>query len=195
MDTKWKNRKKGISFMIFFAGASLTLGGTVSLLQNLPGDFSWKYPDRALQDDYQQSSHFRGYISGRLETFLAMATDCFGSHYYGYDWGTYFSPGSYGDNVVEATAYSDIPVELYEGISEYRQLQLEPYEWIYNQNEEKWELELGAEPLTEEQRREQYRKAAQQYHDSIKQDENLLYSISYDGAVNLSSWGSSSELV
>ena len=174
MDTKWKNRKKGISFMIFFAGASLTLGGTVSLLQNLPGDFSWKYPDRALQDDYQQSSHFRGYISGRLETFLAMATDCFGSHYYGYDWGTYFSPGSYGDNVVEATAYSDIPVELYEGISEYRQLQLEPYEWIYNQNEEKWELELGAEPLTEEQRREQYRKAAQQYHDSIKQDENLL---------------------
>ena len=183
MDTKWKNRKKGISFMIFFAGASLTLGGTVSLLQNLPGDFSWKYPDRALQDDYQQSSHFRGYISGRLETFLAMATDCFGSHYYGYDWGTYFSPGSYGDNVVEATAYSDIPVELYEGISEYRQLQLEPYEWIYNQNEEKWELELGAEPLTEEQRREQYRRAAQQYHDSIKQDENLLYSISYDGKV------------
>ena len=83
MDTKWKNRKKGISFMIFFTGASLTLGGTVSLLQNLPGDFSWKYPDRALQDDYQQSSRFRGYISGRLETFLAMATDCFGSHYYG----------------------------------------------------------------------------------------------------------------
>ncbi len=41
MDTKWKNRKKGISFIIFFAGASLTLAGGIDLAQNLPGDF-WR---------------------------------------------------------------------------------------------------------------------------------------------------------
>lgn len=183
MDTKWKNRKKGISFMIFFAGVSLTLSGTVSLLQNLPGDFSWRHPARALQDDYQQNWRFRGYISDRLEAFLAMATDSFSGHYYGYyGGGDYFAPGVYVEQATEGTAsfVPDIPWELQE-IYEETQLQPDPYEWIFNPDTERWEPEM--EFLTEEQRREQYRKAARQYHDSIKQDENLLYSISYDGKV------------
>lgn len=170
--------------MIFFAGASLTLGGTVNLLQNPPGDFSWRHPDRVLQDDYQQSGRFRRYISDRLETFLAMATDSFGGHNYSYDGGHgYFAPGTYVDSVAEATVslHQAIPWELYEEISEEAQLQSEPFEWIFNQDTERWEP--STESLTEEQRREQYRKAALQYHDSIKQDENLLYSISYDGKV------------
>ena len=80
MDTKWKNRKKGISFIIFFAGASLTLGGGIELAQKLPGSF-WRHPDKVLQDDYQQSYRFRDYISGRLEAFLAMATDYYDCYY------------------------------------------------------------------------------------------------------------------
>ncbi|MCI9071297.1 MAG: HAMP domain-containing histidine kinase [Lachnospiraceae bacterium] len=169
--------------MIFFAGVSLTLSGTVSLLQNLPGDFSWRHPARALQDDYQQNWRFRGYISDRLEAFLAMATDSFSGHYYGYyGGGDYFAPGVYVEQATEGTAsfVPDIPWELQE-IYEETQLQPDPYEWIFNPDTERWEPEM--EFLTEEQRREQYRKAARQYHDSIKQDENLLYSISYDGKV------------
>ncbi len=50
MDTKWKNKKKGISFMIFFAGISLTLGNSIGLLQNLPKDF-WRHPAKVLEED------------------------------------------------------------------------------------------------------------------------------------------------
>ena len=36
MDTKWKNRKKAISFMIFFLGVSLAIGGFMGVLKDKP---------------------------------------------------------------------------------------------------------------------------------------------------------------
>lgn len=170
MDTKWKNRKKGISFIIFFAGVTLTLGSGIGLLQNLPGDFSLKHPDRVLQDDYQQSRRFRNYISDRLETFLAMATDSYGSDYYHYyDY--------YDDGILESTAVQElIP---WEGMPAQEQVEWE--DWFYNQNMYYWQD--GKNSLTDEERAQRCRKYAQQYHDSIKKDENLLYSIAYDGKV------------
>ena len=170
MDTKWKNRKKGISFIIFFAGVTLTLGSGIDLLQHLPGDFSLKDPGRVLQDDYQQSSSFRGYISDRLETFLAMATDSYGNGYYNYyDY--------YDDGVAASTAVQElIP---WEGMSEQEQVEWE--DWFYNQDMYYWQD--GKNSPTDEERTQRCREYAQQYHDSIKEDKNLLYSIAYDGKV------------
>ena len=186
MDTKWKNKKIGISFMIFFAGVSLTLGNSISLLQKLPGDF-WKHPDRVLQDDYQQSSRFREYISGRLETFLSMATNSFGNNYYDF----YGYTGSYIDSMLESTATEDEATVLWEGNSQMQaeygmsdQELAEYLNWKYYYNGwENYDWGDQKDPITKEQREELQQKVAQRYHDSIKKDQNLLYSIAYDGKV------------
>nr|WP_305132855.1 HAMP domain-containing sensor histidine kinase [uncultured Acetatifactor sp.] len=74
MDTKWKNRKKAISFLLFFLGVSLTLGSMADILRRKPaGVHIWEL-DRLLEDDYQESARFRAYVAGRLEDFLIMAT-------------------------------------------------------------------------------------------------------------------------
>lgn len=155
--------------MIFFAGVSLTLGSSISLLRQLPGNF-WKHPDRVLQDDYQQSSRFRGYISDRLETFLAMATDSYGSGYYHYyDY--------YDDGTVQSTAVQE-PI-LWEGMPEQEQMEWE--DWFYNQDMYYWQN--GKNSFTDEELAQRCREYAQRYHDSIRKDENLLYSIAYDNKV------------
>ena len=74
MDTKWKNREKAISFMIFFLGVSLVLGGFMGVLKNRPAGVKAWQVEKMLEDDYQQSKRFREYIAGRLEKFLIMAT-------------------------------------------------------------------------------------------------------------------------
>jgi signal transduction histidine kinase/F0F1-type ATP synthase membrane subunit c/vacuolar-type H+-ATPase subunit K len=74
LDTKWKNRKKAISFLLFFLGVSLTLGSLAEILRRKPaGVHIWEL-DRLLEDDYQESARFRAYVAGRLEDFLIMAT-------------------------------------------------------------------------------------------------------------------------
>lgn len=186
--------------MIFFAGVSITLASSIDLLQNLPGNF-WKHPDRVLQDDYQQSSRFRGYISDRLETFLAMATNSYTGCYDNYyDYNSYYGyayPGSaawgLGEDVVitsKSTASSEAMPEVPEEWMSDEELE-DYYQWqndlrLNNWYDGAW-ADYGQEsptsPLTEEQREEQRRKLAQRYHDSIKGDENLLYSIAYDGKV------------
>ena len=185
MDTKWKNRKKGISVLIFFAGASLTLGSAVSLLQNLPGDWL-RHPDQVLQADYQQSGRFRGYISGRLENFLAMATDSFGGSYY--DYYDYYDYYGYGDTAIISEGAGTVTQEQlvpWEGMSEEERTEWE--DWLHSQEiyDNSWDSDWQdrKDPLTDEERAQQCRKIAQGYHDSIKKDQNLLYSIAYNGKV------------
>nr|WP_300568305.1 HAMP domain-containing sensor histidine kinase [uncultured Acetatifactor sp.] len=74
MDTKWKNRKKAISFLLFFLGVSLTLGSLAEILRRKPASVHIWELDRLLEDDYQESARFRAYVAGRLEDFLIMAT-------------------------------------------------------------------------------------------------------------------------
>ena len=159
--------------MIFFAGVSLTLGNGIGLLQNLPGDF-WRHPDRVLQDDYQQSSRFRGYISDRLETFLSMATDSYGSGYH--DYYDYYGSGWIDSVSEEATTQLLVP---YEGMSEKEQE--EWVNWLYDQEMFYWQD--GKNSPSDEEQTQRCRECAQRYHDSIKKDLNLLYSIAYDGKV------------
>ncbi len=74
MDTKWKNRKKAISFILFFLGISLALGSMADILRGKPAGVHFWQADQLLEDDYQESSQFRSYIASRLENFLIMAT-------------------------------------------------------------------------------------------------------------------------
>lgn len=191
MDTKWKNMKKTVSFLIFFAGASLTLCGAFGLLQNLPGDFSLRSPDTLWQTDYQQSSRFRGYISGRLETFLAMATGSLQNSYYGYD-------GGYGELIdtwkgteTETTVVEERPTGFfYDGelhlYAYATDKEAEAYGWPQDQQDNQaghWEEPEPENPPSEEELAERRRQLAQRYHEQIQKDKNLLYSIAYDGQV------------
>ncbi len=220
MDTKWKNRKKGISFIIFFAGASLTLAGGIDLAQNLPGDF-WRHPDKVLQEDYQQSGRFRDYISGRLEAFLAMATDSYNGYYDNYydyyDYYGYACPGISGVAEDEVTIITQQPVQdpldeiqipseelglsdeelemYYHELDEYyrKEYELNPDQWYDYWYDYRYDYRYDyswqdrEDSLTdrqrEENRKELCKKIAQQYHNSIKRDQNLLYLVAYDGQV------------
>ncbi len=196
MDTKWKNRKKIISFTAFFVGASLTLLSVVELLQKWPGGNPVDYLKQAQQDDYQLSRRFRSYIGDRLATFLAMSTNSFADEYYGdYYYDNYYSYG-YMDS------QEALPPQLWEerllAVQEEGAVSaVEGWDtgwenylnraWEYDM--EDWENYSSPDrPLTEEQKEELIQKyeewkkdVAQKYHESIKADQNLLYAILHDG--------------
>ena len=167
MDTKWKNRKNVISFLIFFIGVSLVLGSMVNILQDGHGESIPKYAERIFADDYQESREFRNYVANRLENFLAMATNSFG---YSFGYGDYSTEAIGEGTATTAIVYDD-----------------DYYQYAYhNYYDEAYEQDYPDEKaltLTEEQLAEKRQKAAQKYHDNIKGDQNLLYSILYDGKV------------
>ncbi len=220
MDTKWKNRKNAVSFMIFGLGASLTLGSISGILRDKPdGAHIWQ-ADQILEEDYQQSRRFRGYISGRLENFLVMACGGDLRRSWGYDGASGF--------LEEGSLYAQEAVqELWDGYNaaleelkeleerrandsvdsvEYEQMQaaLEEELEVYSQELDHYREELGIDQGSPEQesgrveehlsretgqineeeekarsrRREQI---AQSYHEQIRGDQNLLYTVSYDG--------------
>ena len=53
MDTKWKKRKKIVSFIMFFLGVSLSLGSFAEILRLKPAGVRIWQLDRMLEDDYQ----------------------------------------------------------------------------------------------------------------------------------------------
>ena len=186
MDTKWKNRKKIVSFLIFFLGISLSLGSIAGLFRAKPyGVRIWQL-NRLLEDDYQQSESFRAYVVNRLDNFLILAT---GGEGLWYTWG-------YDNNVYNGVYYDN----GYSYDSVYRDY-FEDYEYSYagetviEQEDVREDIRKGrntgeafsvpdqekeqVKRLTDEQKRE----IAMRYHDSIKGDKNLLYTIAYDGEV------------
>ena len=186
MDTKWKNRKKIVSFLIFFLGISLSLGSIAGLFRAKPyGVRIWQL-NRLLEDDYQQSESFRAYVVNRLDNFLILAT---GGEGLWYTWG-------YDNNVYNGVYYDN----GYSYDSVYRDY-FEDYEYSYagenviEQEDVREDIRKGrntgeafsvpdqekeqVKRLTDEQKRE----IAMRYHDSIKGDKNLVYTIAYDGEV------------
>lgn len=244
MDTKWKNRKNAVSFMIFGLGASLALGGFSGILGDKPGSVRLWQVDKILEDDYQLSGRFRDYISGRLENFLVMACGgdlrrswgYDGSGYYGDYGGDYY--GAYGWDYFDGTDdlealregnlyaletaqelwdYYNASLEELKELEEMRangsvdgteyeqreQALREELE-IYSRELENYRAEVGIyqeslqdfgsaleeyagrenRQLTEEEKREQKEcreQIARSYHEQISGDQNLLYTISYDG--------------
>lgn len=184
MDTKWKNRKNAISFLIFFIGVSLVLGNTMDILQDLSGEAMPQYVQQLLVDDYQQSDTFRGYIADRLATFLAMATNSFGySNYYSYrnGYNTAYEVAILQQDIMEGGAPLTVAEAQYYGYNydDYYYQYYNNYDEAYAGNHSD-----GKSPsLTDEQTAEKRKEFAQRYHDNIKGDQNLLYSILYDGKV------------
>lgn len=200
MDTKWKNIRNVLSFIIFFLGVSLTLGNLSGLIRRMPGKISDWISGKLLEDDYQRSSDFRQHISGRLENFLSIAiSGC--PAYWGYydNYNTYYTElENYWNNIAVA---GDLQVTQYAGSTysydwDYREAWKD---WYYNEYGELVPVPLPAEleeesdkRLTEEEKeklkKEQEERIARQnqrmtemYFEAIADDKNLLYSIYYDG--------------
>ncbi len=235
MDTKWKNRKRIISFLVFLLGVSLTLGSLADILRKKPGNVNVWELDRVLARDYQEEARFRAYVEDRLQDFLIMATGGEGLWgFWGYEDGTYYGDGygyrfhgeyGYGyseflsealqEEIVEqqdasltGTISGEELANYLESLKSMQEGYLELLDVMDNEEDSKAreafraELEIYQDemrnlmeslenylpnrlpgeqikPLTDEQKQ----KIAAKYHDSIKGDRNLLYTIAYDGKV------------
>ena len=164
--------------MIFFIGVTLVLESVINLLQACSGESIPQYTARMIADDYQQSTQFRSYIANRLENFLAMSTNSFGYGNY-YDYSGYYNERSATaetsylfQDAGEGTA-SPVTSEdyNYDYGYDYRYDYGGFYEDFKDQND------------SEEQLAKKRKENAQRYHDSIKGNKNLLYSVLYDGQV------------
>ncbi len=174
MDTKWKKRKKIISFIMFFLGVSLSLGSFAEILRLKPAGVRIWQLDRMLEDDYQESRRFREYVERRLEDFLLMAAGGDGLWgIWGYDGYLYEDFGYGGWNLPTQAVEGDLlEAGQLEGIQSELgvcQEEMESYPEFAEQRK----------PLTDEQKKN----LAQKYHENIKGDKNLLYTVSYDGKV------------
>ena len=161
---------------MFFLGVSLSLGSFAEILRLKPAGVRIWQLDRMLEDDYQESRRFREYVERRLEDFLLMAAGGDGLWgIWGYDGYLYEDFGYGGWNLPTQAVEGDLleagPGQL-EGIQSELgvcQEEMESYPEFAEQRK----------PLTDEQKQ----KLAQKYHESIKGDKNLLYTVSYDGKV------------
>ncbi len=215
MDIKWKNKKKTISFLILFLGISLSLGNLVGILREKPSNARFWQLDRLLEDDYQESGRFREYVENRLWKCLVMATGGEGLwDTWGYEDGAYYD-GSYEEFYFPLEAVEGIaPDELTEYLDSFASMQenyLDLLEIMEELDEDQWtgfqsELEIYQEEmessieflrdyvprldreqaggLTDEQKQ----KIVQKYHENMKGDKNLLYTIYYDGKELYNNW-------
>ncbi len=171
---------------MFFLGVSLSLGSFAEILRLKPAGVRIWQLDRMLEDDYQESRRFREYVERRLEDFLLMAAGGDGLWgIWGYDDGTYYG-GGYDGYLYEDFGYGgwNLPTQAVEGdLLEAGPGQLEGIQSELGVCQE----EMESYPEFAEQRKlltdEQKQKLAQKYHESIKGDKNLLYTVSYDGKV------------
>lgn len=203
MDTKWKNIRNVLSFIIFFLGVSLTLGNLSGLIRRMPGKISDWISGKLLEDDYQRSSEFRQHISGHLENFLSIAiSGCPADWGYYDNYNAYYAEmEDYWNNIAVA---KDMQVTQYTGNSYlYDWDYMEAWkDWYYNEYGElvpvpipvdsELEEQESDKRLTEEEKeklkKEQEERIARQkqrmtemYFEAIADDKNLLYSIYYDG--------------
>ncbi len=159
---------------MFFLGVSLSLGSFAEILRLKPAGVRIWQLDRMLEDDYQESRRFREYVERRLEDFLLMAAGGDGLWgIWGYDGYLYEDFGYGGWNLPTQAVEGDLlEAGQLEGIQSELgvcQEEMESYPEFAEQRK----------PLTDEQKQ----KLAQKYHESIKGDKNLLYTVSYDGKV------------
>lgn len=190
MDTKWKNIRNVLCFIIFFLGVSLTLGNLSGLLRRMPGKLSDWTSSKLLEDDYQRSDDFRQHITNCLENFLSIAINGrpAGWNYYDAVDAYYAELENYWNNIAVA---GDLQVTEYAGSSYWKDWDEEDWEedWeeYWEDWEEYWEEQeeyWDSKTLTEEQKMRiarQNQRLTETYFESIEEDKNLLYSIYYDG--------------
>ena len=153
MDTKWKNRKNTVSFLIFFLGISLMAAGLGGIWRDKPSDRKLQELPLIVEENYQHSSRFREHISGVLETFLAIEAGRDSQWTYGLGW------------VYDVYYEADMEVtEAVEG-------------GLMQQYQNNWDMGEPEHRIPEEERE----KYIQKYYDAIKGNKNLLYAVYVDG--------------
>lgn len=189
MDTKWKKCKGWIGIIAFCLGLGILLHSLLSGITQL--NTLRENVSSITETDYQNSRDFRNFISGRLESFLGMATggpvDGWNSYNY-YSWYDYpmtYSDGAYGyaveslDGVtiqkedLEALTY-DLGVTA-ENQGGYSAEELEDILLSYGYSPE------SGFPADDKQAAEYRKQQAEQFHERIRNDKNLLYIIQYEG--------------
>lgn len=181
MATKWKSI---ISFTAFFLGITLLLSGIIDSVYLLSSRSSWKAQiTEAFEEDYQNTGEFRWQMADYLEKFLAMATGgpLWGNGYREYNY--YSGVDTYYEDVARAYAVEsgtgdwswnlgeEYPNEVTEAVGDYSSDYYDGYEY-------------GAYGDGDYSSKEENKKRADQYHNAIKDDKNILYRITYnDGTV------------
>lgn len=151
MVTKLKKWKGSVVVVFSYVlGISLFLIGVFGLLyERTYWGSTGKCMEAVLEDDYQESAFFRGMIADRLEAFLCMACGDFLYDGYFYDSEWDGYDTSYAtDFINEAILEETLTEEAQEDVPEEE-----------SPNIDAW-------------------KSAQNYHDQISEDKNLLYQIS-----------------
>lgn len=200
MDIKLKKSKLIISFVAWFLGGTVVLGSLFALLV----EASRYYPyfetqvREVLTEDYQETREFRGKMSEYLNNFLSMSVNgpaYYTDYYYDTDYGF-----SYGTDILEDTSYETVAVEeaesqeiAFEGLVEtaakaatetVTEAAAESV-LIEEVNDHTFKDvnrvdEYADKTLTEE---ELNKKDAEAYHNSIKSNRNMLYTIAGKGEI------------
>ena len=204
MDTKWKKCKGWIGLIAFCVGLSMLLCSLLAgitqfeiLRENVPS---------MTETDYQNTRDFRSFISGRLESFLGMATggpvstDDYGSAYY-YGYGDAYSiatdDGLYGfgtaveteDKVLISQEEVDAITEALDAAVESQDIDrleelkdiLSSYDYQLDYGSYEDSSADGKDEADSKDAVEYYKKQAEQFHQRIQNDKNLLYIVQYEG--------------
>ncbi len=172
MATKWKKWKGNLACISFVLGASLLITGGVGCARWLRINGSMTSAWQMLNaEDYQNSGLFRNFIENQLDNFLDMACGnaVYDDYYSYYDDGIRFSYQA--DAVQEGKdAVSEMGSAAYVKQVQEEEATADIGGLVSGIGEEYWQ-----EGLTNEQKKESILK----YHNAIKDDKNLLYSICY----------------
>ncbi len=192
MDTKWKKCKGWIGITAFCLGLGMLLHSL------LTGITQWnalrENVSSITETDYQNTWDFHSFISGRLESFLGMATggpvnaNNYGGAYY-YSYGDAYSTGTAEslydyDIVFEAEDKPPISQPELEAIAEDLGVAAESGQPLAREELQDILSSYGynlSEPADDKEMAEYYKKQAEQFHLRIQNDKNLLYIIQYEG--------------
>ena len=160
MAIKWK-KLNNIRILAYALGVSMAISGVIKLLGAGAPYGTWDISFLELADgDFQNSASFARYISCRLEDFLYMACGDYVGGYGNFVYQDTVYPGYQEAGTLEYFAGAEENEAVYEGGISDRQTQ---------------NVEENGLSKTEKV------KSAQNYHNNIKDDKNLLYRISYQG--------------
>lgn len=172
MDTRSKKRKQVISFAVFFLSVSLLLTNGAVVLRRLLSMGNWKEYgiSQLMEQDYQNTWDFRQFIQGRLSDFIAMAS--------GGRIGTYFDVSSDYWEAVSGVRFSR---NVEESVNfKNAVLEEETYEAVDRGDSTQSDADKSSDER-EKELKEQNEANAKAYHESIRENKNMLYRISNAG--------------
>ncbi len=156
MDIRLKKRKTIISFVIFFLSVSMMLANGALVLKRMMAVSKWREYgfSQLFEQDFQKTREFRRFIQGRLSDFIAMASEGEIGSYYDLD-------GFYWGNNSTTDITNSVQIQTKDISSEQpKTADVSERAW-YDSSKTKTE----------------YAADAKAYHESIRENKNLLYRI------------------